>query len=212
MNRLTVLALLLATVARPVAAQDSSAIGDRSCFRGRPLPACRSYWITEAGYGFRLSSVDRYTSSAPGGPFLPTVALGGMRNFNTRVALGATLEAGLLGGLYLAAKPRVRFWVSPGAALDLSPGFLLTRSDNMPRFAPDVAVMFQDRVGIAVQSFVIPITDYQAGGPPMTRKRLTTYLGIRFGSKPGVVGMAANVAALLGAVGLYLIHCSNGCD
>lgn len=212
MTRDTLFTLLLIAAARAAAAQDSTIKPDRSCFRGRPLPACRSYWITEAGYGIRLSSVDQHTSSAPGGSILPSVAVGGMRNFGSRVAVGGTLETGLLGGLYVAVKPRVRYWVSRDAALDLSPGFLLARSDNMPRFAPEVSLMFQDRLGITAQSFVIPVTEYQASVSPVTRKRLTTYLGLRFGSKLGVAGAVADAATLLGLVAAYLVKCGRGCD
>ena len=213
MNRVTLLVAILVLTAGQIApAQDSPARTERSCFRGRPLPACRSYWITESGYGIRLSSVDRYTSSAPGGRFLPSVAVGGMRNLGRRVAVGGTVETGLLGGLYLAAKPRVRYWLSTSAALDVSPGFLLARSENMPRFAPEVSLMFQDRIGIAAQSFLIPASEYQAGGSPITRQRLTTYLGLRFGSKLGVAGAVADAATLLGLVAVYLVACGRGCD
>ncbi len=112
MKRCLILLLLDLAAVTPAVAQAETSSSDRSCFRGRPLGECRSFWITETSYSVRLSSVDRQASFEPGRWLLPTAELGGMRNLSGRVAVGATIGAGFLGGFYLAAKPRARVWLS----------------------------------------------------------------------------------------------------
>ena len=211
MIRRLLAAILVATLADTSAAQAPDSAQGRSCFRGRPLAQCRSFWITEAGYGLRLSSVDQQTGYRPGGWLLPSVELGGMRNLSSRVAVGASIGAGVLGDAYLTAKPRIRYWLSPTAALDFAPGLVLTGSQEIERVTADASVMFGDRVGITAQTFIVPETTYQAG-EPTTRKRLAVYLGLRLGSKLGVGGAAADALGFLVAVGAYFVACGRGCD
>ena len=211
-RRLLAAAVLAATLAGTSAAQAPDSTAGRSCFRGRPLSQCRSFWITEAGYGVRLSSVNPQTGYRPGGWLLPSVELGGLRNLSPRVAVAASVGAVVLGGAHLTAKPRIRYWLSPTAALDFAPGLVLTGSQEIGRVTADASVMFGDRVGITAQTFIVPETTYQTGSEPTTRKRLAVYLGLRLGSKLGVGGAAADALGLLVAVGAYLIACGHGCD
>lgn len=210
MSRLMVLGLLVLAAATTAAAQEGS------CFRGRPLPDCRNFWVTDASYSVRLElrprPLDEYM---PGEQFLPSVEFGGMRNLNRKVAVGASIGAGLLGGVYLTAKPRVRYWASPSVAVDLAPGLLLTgQPGGASRFMMDASIMFGDRIGITAQSFVLPVTVAPPSGPITSRKNLVTYLGVRLGSELGVAGAAGNALAFLGLIGAYIIACSGGggCD
>ena|SRR2546426_6671842 len=61
------------------------------CFRGRPLPQCRAFWLTEFGL------------SLPDGPF--GWELGGMRNVGKRSAVGGTLYLRIDGGTAYGVKP-----------------------------------------------------------------------------------------------------------
>ncbi len=204
--------LLIVAAFSSALAQTDPPSPNRSCFRGRPLTECRSFWITEASYSVRLSSVDRQVSFEPGGWFLPTVELGGMRNLNGRVAVGASIGAGFLGDFYLAAKPRVRLWLSPKASLDLSPGLMLGGRTGIQRFTADASLMWSDRVGVTAHSFVVPVTTFPAG-EQVIRNRRTVYLGLRLGSKLGVGGAAADALGFLAVIGAYFIACANnGCD
>src|SRR2546429_9638941 len=93
----------------PVEAQEPSAPAKpHGCFRGRPLPHCSSFWITEFGIGARLSS-DR----SAGGPLFGW-ELGGMKNQGRKNAFGAALfvEASGEGG-GLGVRPRYRRWLDP---------------------------------------------------------------------------------------------------
>src|SRR5437867_7375406 len=70
---------LLLSLAPPVRAQQGVPAPNAPkalCFRGRPLPSCRAFWLTEFGL------------SLPDGPF--GWELGGMRNVGKRSAVGGT--------------------------------------------------------------------------------------------------------------------------
>ncbi len=190
MTRRLLAAIFAVTLAGSSAAQAPDSSLGRGCFRGRPRSQCRSFWITEAGYGVRLSSVDQQTSYQPGGWLLPSVELGGMRNLGGRVAVGASIGAGVLGNAYLTAKPRIRYWLSPTASLDFAPGLALTGSSEIERVTADASLMFGDRVGITAQSFIVPETTYQ---------------------KLGVGGAAADALGFLVALGAYFLACGGGC-
>src|SRR5438552_16573004 len=73
------------------------------CFRGRPLPRCSSFWITEFGISARLSS-----DQSAGGPLF-TWELGGMMNQGTKNAFGAAMFVEASGdGSGLGVRPRYR--------------------------------------------------------------------------------------------------------
>ncbi len=52
-----------------------------TCFRGRPLPECSAFWLTETGIGYMGSG---------GGRFWPICETGMMLNISEDYAVGAT--------------------------------------------------------------------------------------------------------------------------
>ena len=200
-----------------VAAQDAQrAEGQKpaaGCFRGGPLPACRSFWITEASYLIRLGGTPDSYSYSVGGRYSASVDLGGMLNVSDRVAIGASASASALDGIQLAVKPRVRVWLSPNTSLDLAPGIVVSGDGGAHRFVGDASIMFQDRIGVTAQAYVLPTGTFYPDGTSTVGHHLVVYTGVRLGSKLGVVGAGADALALLLAFGAYFIACGhNGCD
>jgi len=97
----------------------ATAAAAQTCWRGRQLPACRRFWITESGarFGRYESFANHHVGSAS--------ALGLMVNRSPGAALGATLEfttGGESGTYRLAVVPRYRRWISGAVAFDLGLG------------------------------------------------------------------------------------------
>lgn len=184
------------------------------CLRGGPLPSCGSFWITEAAYGIRVTPAPGPFESSEGDRLTASLDLGGMKNVSGRLAVGGSAAVGALGGIYLAVKPRVRYWVSRDLAADFAPGVVVSGVRGSPRFTADLSLMYRDKIGITTQTFVLPNDVYDpASNTVTTGTRVVTYAGLRLGSKLGVLGAAGDALALLGAIGLYLVACgSSGCD
>lgn len=111
-------------VAVPLVHPDLAA---QACFRGRPLPSCRRFWIVESGFGVRLNR-GAYESGPSDPDKLASMELGMMRNLTTGTALGATAFLGIGDqitgntGVLVGVKPRYRRWLGPRFSLDLSTG------------------------------------------------------------------------------------------
>jgi hypothetical protein len=201
----------LPTVAIGQTADDSEF--DRfDCFRGRPAPRCRSFWLTEVGVYARVAGTgftSRITPEPSARHHLGTHVtweVGGMANRGTDRAVGATLllGAGPNDGVRVGFKGRYRRWLgSSGAALDLSAGAL--RAEAMvpyPRsVAPalgltgDVTLGWKELAAVTVRGDVLRTNDH--------RTVAAVYGGGRVGSYPAVVATAAGavvVAVLLVAV------------
>jgi len=107
------------------------------CYRGRPLPICSSFWITE--FALMGPLPNRFF---PYGRVMRW-QVGGMSNHGARNAIGATLVLGLddVGTSY-GLTPRYRRWLSPGVALDVSAGVLLRGCDGLrvPSFVAQTGV------------------------------------------------------------------------
>ena len=86
----------------PLSRAPDSASAKRSCFRGRPLPVCDRYWLTEFGLAAPVLN-EGFNHS--GGLF--TWELGRMKNVAEKHALGAAIfaEVGHLGD-GLGLRPR----------------------------------------------------------------------------------------------------------
>jgi hypothetical protein len=183
----------------------------RGCFR-TPVPTCRTFWIIEPSYLARLSGGGG-PSSTTFDDFSVSLELGALREVSPSIALGGTISANLVNGVAWGIRPRIRYSLGPTAALDLAPGLLVAGVPGPPRFAADVTLMLRNRIGITVQSFVLPATTYLPDGTYSTGERLVLYGGVRLGSKLGLYGAAADVLAFLALVTTFLIACSNdGCD
>ena len=215
MLRSTIAVAAAGLVAGSAIAQTAPASGSagRGCFRGGPLPACSSFWITEAGYALQATGQTGQYESGDGGKYLVSLDFGGMKNVSPRIAVGGTIAAGTIGGVYLAAKPRIRYWFSNDWSGDLAPGIVLRGVQGEPRFTADASVMYQDRIGITAQAFVLQRSVYDQSFNTFTLKnRLALYAGLRLGSKLGLVGAALDMATLIVAFGLYAAACGGGCD
>jgi hypothetical protein len=128
--------LLLAALGEPLAAQ--------ACFRGRPLPRCRSFWITEADGGARLAG-----HGARGGELDVQlgVEVGWMRNLSSRTAIGGGVAAGWDGVAFASLRPRYRRWLTPVLALDASPGVRWTPG-RIETVEARLALSWQDLAGV----------------------------------------------------------------
>ena len=148
------------------------------CYRGRPLPPCRSFWITEFGLLGRLNPLPEPRTTVH--PFFRW-EVGGMQNQNERSAFGATIvvEGDDLGSRY-GITPRYRRWLAPSVALDLSAGVLVAGSDDFrfPGWVGQVAVLGGDYIGAALQ-----VETFRHFG----RRDVGVYGGLKFGSVPGVI-------------------------
>lgn len=138
------LIVLLMVVTKPTAAQTDTASkpAPHLCWRGKPAPACSTFWITEFGYDANLASTHSTVVNDFSGGLSQAQDLRDFESrvvwtigpmFNTRPlrAVGATLSLGPVNhGNRAALEVRKRWWTPERAALDLSAG--LTRMD-VPR-------------------------------------------------------------------------------
>jgi hypothetical protein len=171
---------LLLSLAAPLRAQQAA------CFRGRPLPHCRTFWLTEFG----VSPFD--------GMF--GWELGGMRNLGTHSAVGGTLYLRVDGGTAYGVKPRFRRWLSPVVALDVSPGvIILAGARNSVGFAGHAGVSLGDLLAFTLQAETVP-PGFDAG------KRIRLSGGARLGAGPGAITGIAGLALLA----VYAVACGGG--
>src|SRR5947207_1304558 len=118
----------------------SSSLFAQPCLTAKPAPACRSCFITELGYSYKLTSpltetiiqmcgdsvAYAYESEVTGRHYV-TSELGYIRNLNARYGLGFTHFTGwdvgqnVRGGMKL----RMRRWLNQTTSLDLSGGAVL---------------------------------------------------------------------------------------
>lgn len=100
-----------------------------SCFRGKPLGECKSFWVVETGFMSFAgeSSADRngYYDN------MFNANLGKMRNISTRSALGGTINISTANdGMDIGIGPRYRHWISPRLAFDFSPRWIFARTGS----------------------------------------------------------------------------------
>lgn len=177
------LAFLLAVIPLLVHAQDVPAAGDAPeqpglCFRGQPLPECRTFFVTEAELGYILLKPDLH--SFP--DVLIGMDVGLMRNLSPNDALG--IIAGV-NNRYVSLGPRYRRWLSDRVALDvgLSAAWEPGRIEIVELHT---AIMYGDRIGLWVN--VAP--DFGRGTQALS-------LGIRAGAEPGVITYGAAAATVV---------------
>ena len=137
-----------------------------TCFRGRPLSRCKSFWILEFSYLQRLDTKPSGWVHQSGTWYL-TGDIGHMVNISQSTALGATLflggddDSGRMGII-----PRFRYWFGPGNSgsrpvrLDISAGPLLSITDNYlepktPGFMGNISLNFEDWFALTTQVEII---------------------------------------------------------
>jgi hypothetical protein len=118
-----------------------------ACFRGRPLPECKTFWITESGV---LTRFDRWSKKRDWQEHLYlSYEVGKMYNRNQHTEYGGSVllrGADFPPGRSFGFKGRYRRWLSKETSLDLSPGIILDfgMPPEISAFSTSIAVCFQD--------------------------------------------------------------------
>lgn len=218
-----VLGLLLSEGGGPragVAAQQApSEAGSRQvgCFRGQPLPACRSFWILEMQAQAPLVQTTRPVLYGSGQVVGLTAFdaelewnLGHMVNVSPRFALGGVLTVGTGGaGPLSGVKVRARRWLSDDLSVEVEGGLL--RSDERYPVANgatgDVRLNIRDHGSFFVRWDGVHLSsNEQPGGvyadPGGLQQALS--VGAGAGSLPAVIGTGALGLGYLVLLSLFL--------
>ncbi len=190
------------------------------CFRGRALPRCRAFLLTEVGYYQRAVSTEQLYPDSERSRSIPELDshlswdVGYMKNLDRSKAVGGTVMLGTGdAGIRAAAKARHRWWISNDLAggdgtVDLSLG-VLSAGLRSPGTAPadnpgtgfsyvtrgvgltgEATLGYGDYIGVSVRAEVL-----RANG----RTATAAFGGVRLGSYPAVA------ASTIGALGLVLL-------
>lgn len=170
-----------------------------ACFRGRPLPQCKSFVIFELRYSHRLagtqqtihnnfSEIEFKDRDLAG--YL-ALEVGRMLNTDSLHARGGAIQFGLTDeGIRIGLKARKRRWYSGGRTFDLSAGLLAAsvRGTTVPSprvmaygITGGASVGIRDVVGLSLSG------DLLRGD---ARTRAALHGGVYLGSFTGVVGTA----------------------
>jgi hypothetical protein len=179
--------LVAALVPQPTAAQ--------TCFRGRPLPQCRHFFLTEATLMHRL---DMPGGARPGESTVLGVGVGLMRNITPTTAIG--VAGNLQGDTYEGGgvlQVRFRHWLTDRFSLELAPGIGL--GGGMDANLQAVASL-ADRLAIVVQ---VEAVSAQARHWSPVDRGIRPSAGVRMGGELGVLGIVAafGLAVLVAASG-----------
>jgi hypothetical protein len=184
------------------------------CWRGKPAPACHSFWITEisAEYPFATTSTTytftegTYSSRFTRRDLSPQLfwTVGPMFNTGPNRALGVTVSAGPVSdGSRVAVEARRRYWTAERSGFDLSAGMVRM---NMPYPGSNN----RDGYGLTAGAYVVggdlihvnARADLVLSGD---RVHAGGSVGGGLGSY-GAVGATVLLAALIGAVAIALAH------
>jgi hypothetical protein len=170
-----------------------------NCFRGRPLPECRSFWITELGY-FRTSlSTESPTTANPSGEATlkshTAAALGVMRNRSANRADGYTAEIGFNNrGIRVAGSRRYRFWMPSQQQVDVSAGAVHTGVRGITRgkapgngLTADVSYGWADLFGGTLRADVVRAEKHTFGA---------VYTGVKVGSYSTLLTAVAGILSI----------------
>lgn len=187
---------LLRSQAPAASRTDSAAAQPPLCFRGRPLPPCDSFLLTEFGVAFN-GSEERLWSWE----------LGFMKNVGTHDAVGAAAFRIAGPGTVTGVRARYRRWLTSSVSLDLSPGVIL--GGDVRGFSGQAALNFGDLFALTGYAHTVRTFTYDPiSGQGFPRKQFTWYAGARAGSWPGVV---IGVGGPLALFALLAITCPHGC-
>jgi hypothetical protein len=171
------------------------------CFRGKPSPECRTFWITEAGAFYRLDGQDvkSWQHRKLYEKLLYSIDVGLMFNRSPGDALGASIFIDYddyTGSTKLGLRPRYRRWLSRLIRIDIAPGIVLDDTKfKTPNFSGLLSLNFSDYVALMlrldINSWEKRYGVNQAGGT-----EYAWYGGLKFGSYPGlVVGIVGPIVA-----------------
>jgi hypothetical protein len=165
----------------------------QDCYRGRPSPKCKTFWITEFGYSFRLDQQPgRYPSDAN---FYFTWEYGLMGNLNQKSALGAAFMLGADDdGHRYGVKSRYRRWLDKTVSVDLGAGVLFGGENNQfnPRFpgmTSHIGLNFGDWLALTthVEIIRLEIAPFERPQTRTTKTDVAWYAGAKLGSYPGLI-------------------------
>lgn len=191
--------VIVPTAAAAQATPDTAAV----CFAGRPLPYCRTFWLTEVGYYRSAFGPQAAQPNSPPGDRQPdlnshgSLELGLMSNRDPRTAVGGTAFIGIGGStLRYGLKGRYRRWISERRFAEVSGGPVRISSHwpDSPLWSSgvgitgDVSLGWRDWVAVTARAEAV-----RGGG----HTRGALYGGLRLGSYPAIVATAA-VAAYIG--------------
>ena len=203
------------------------------CADNKPLPHCRTFFITDFGYSYKATAPlirksfntinDSLTFSNEyriSGRNLLHSELGLMRNFNANFAVGASHYLGWDVGhnFHGGFKLRVRKWFNEKTSLDLSGGPLLWGAEGeyeYPGFVGGASFNFSDweSVNVTVTNLKTKGYDYTFDASYEGRRyrnyspaqdELAVYLGYKISAKPGLALNAVALASFAFVIGIFL--------
>ena len=220
----TIMAALVAGSGEARAQERATGHSRVGCFRGRPLPACKSFWIVEMQGHEPLVQTTRtiqYNHATPyqtdWTEFALEWNLGHMANVTPTLALGGVMTLGTgSDGPFTGLKARARGWVSPAVSVELESGLLRTTGGG--GFYParngltaDVRLNVRDQGSFYVRwdgvDLPARVTDFM-DEPGGFHQALS--IGVGLGSKPALWATGAVAAGYLALLGLLIA--SGGID
>lgn len=204
--------MLLALLAAPLPAQQAPLRG-RDCGLEGEAP-CRRVLVTEPTWAIRAARWGDETSAEVENDWNFMASFGAVAPVAGRIGLGAVATVGVGETGYLGIGPRLRWHAGSRVAVDVTPTVLLFRGEGQGWGLLDAAVMYRDRVGLALQVSTFEHELYDYSNPDLvttTSSRSTVlFAGLRLGSKPGRFGLLADAAVLVAGVVLMMISCGGG--
>lgn len=192
------------------------------CLRGRPMPACKSYWLIEMqGYTPLTQTTRSVTYGGGGGPVEMGVFesqlewnVGHMVNLTPTFALGGTLSVGPHGGsgIFTGLKGRARHWLNPSLSLELAGGLLETgaRHPSARGTTADVRINVRDQGAFFVRwdGVSLPEEEWPGGGTDSGGFQQALSVGASAGSVPALIGTGALGLGYVIVMGLFLANAS----
>jgi hypothetical protein len=170
------------------------------CFRGKPCPQCRWFWITEAGVSYRFDNNDEYPQRNRRfyQKLLYSFDLALMHNLGKHDAIGVSLSAaydkhqgqGLLGG-----RLRYRRWFGRSFGFDYAPG-IVSNTEGGPHsgFSNLLVITAADLVALILRIDIVKWRDE-------SDYEVCSYAGINLGSYAGLAaGMATFVVSAVAVI------------
>ena len=192
------------------------------CLRGRPMPACRTFWLLEMQGYTPLAQTTRNVTYSDGRPVAVTAFestlewnVGHMVNVAPNWAVGGVLSVGPQGGtgIFTGFKGRVRRWLSPDFSVEMSAGLL----DAQVRYPPtrgataDLRLNIRDQGAFFVRWDGVSLDDIQfpdAGYAEEGGLQHAFSVGASAGSVPALIGTGALGLGYVIVLGLFLADAS----
>ena len=203
MRGIALFAISLVCSVAGVAAQEPGAAqaADEFCFRARPRPDCRGFFVTNSGPYLQLDALDIDQIRL-------TVDLGAMLNVTSNNAVGASWFLFGQSGDNVSMGPVMRWrrWLGPTESLDIALGTNVFSGDRESFDVGSILGLVKYNpvpwLGVAarpelVRSIVYACTE-KGCPPPVRETKRRLYLGAELGELSGVgLSVAAGVAVAI---------------